>query len=418
MDSQKEIETGTKILLSLHAMSSVLKLYDSNNSAVVRQIDSMLQNLEEFFEEGSSLRITLREDEFFINDKLLKVDLALYLRAKDIAETMSLFKYSDIRFDKQMTRADLESFVSDFSESLRTSVSAMKPSYGAINGKMAVGSSAAAFRFEPDKLAIWLYSGLLEVVESLYEKHSAGESPSLVPIRRSLQLIIDNMSEHNGIYQMLSAIVDPNQPRSQANTRVAIAIDCIGFGRFIGLPAQNIMNMALCSIMGGLSQSTDPIKSVAPLFQFQGLGDSALGLILTLHDARAARKGRPTDIAGKVLMVVEDYHDQIDQQPDLPLPEVIHKMASGEVGGLDKNIGGLFARYKGIYPIGSLLLVGKMKVVVMGHTDNDNGKMRPLVSHLAASGRLSDYYDLSQRKDMQISGVLSMKKERITLSDL
>ena len=42
MDSQSEIETGTKILLSLHAMSSVLKLYDSNNSAVVRQIDSMM----------------------------------------------------------------------------------------------------------------------------------------------------------------------------------------------------------------------------------------------------------------------------------------------------------------------------------------------------------------------------------------
>ena len=35
----------------------------------------------------------------------------------------------------------------------------------------AKGSSAAAFRFEPDKLIIWLYSGLLDVVEQIFTKN-------------------------------------------------------------------------------------------------------------------------------------------------------------------------------------------------------------------------------------------------------
>ena len=54
-----------------------------------------------------------------------------------------------------------------------------------------------------------------------------------MPIRRSLQLIIiDNMRQHNGIYQMLSIIREPNQARTQEQTRVAVAIDSIGFGIF------------------------------------------------------------------------------------------------------------------------------------------------------------------------------------------
>ena len=160
------------------------------------------------------------------------------------------------------------------------------------------------------------------------------------------------------------------------------------------------------------------IRDRSPLFQFKGLGDSALGLILTLHDARASKLGKPTDLAGKILMVVEAYHDLIDANPDKPLPELIHKMAAGQVEGLDSRIGVLFARYKGIYPIGSLLKLGQMKVIVIGHTDNEKGKIRPLVSHISESGRLGDYFDLSQRKDLIISGALSVRNEKIALSEL
>ena len=47
-------------------------------------------------------------------------------------------------------------------------------------------------------------------------------------------MIIDNMRDHNAIYQMLSVIRDPKIPRNLANSRVAMAIDSIGFGQFSG----------------------------------------------------------------------------------------------------------------------------------------------------------------------------------------
>ena len=62
-------------------------------------------------------------------------------------------------------------------------------------------------------MAIWLMAGLLDVVDRLYVLSDKGERPSLLPIRRSLQMIVDNMKSFSGIYQMLSAFRDPNTPR-------------------------------------------------------------------------------------------------------------------------------------------------------------------------------------------------------------
>ena len=108
------------------------------------------------------------------------------------------------------------------------------------------------------------------------------------------------MREHNGIYQVLSAIRDPNEKRNRTNIYVATAIDSVGFGLFVGLPNVTLMDLALTAILGGISPSKDPIKSVTPLFRFKGLGEAALGLILTLHDARTARLGKPASNMGKI----------------------------------------------------------------------------------------------------------------------
>ena len=109
----------TKILLTLHSLSSVLKLYETNNTAVVRQVDTLQECLKSFFAQGQDqLKYTLRSDEFFINDKLFKVDLALYLRARDLAEALAQFDYSELCFRSDTTRSDVEAFVAAYSKSL------------------------------------------------------------------------------------------------------------------------------------------------------------------------------------------------------------------------------------------------------------------------------------------------------------
>ena len=58
------------IILALNALSSVVKLYDSNNTAVIRQIDALYESVQSGFSKGvNSIRLTLRSDEFFGNTR-------------------------------------------------------------------------------------------------------------------------------------------------------------------------------------------------------------------------------------------------------------------------------------------------------------------------------------------------------------
>lgn len=409
----------TKILLTLHSLGSVLKLYEINNTAVVRQLDTLEESLKEFFAQGNDqLKYTLRSDEFFINDQLFKVDLPMYLRARDLAAALGQFDYGELCFQSGMTRADLEAFVSDYSQSLRMSKSSLKPTYGSIYGRKARGSSAAAFRFDPDKMAIWLYSGLLDIVDQLYLRVEEGNFPSLLPLRRSIQMIIDNMKNHGGIYQMLSAIRDIEKERSKSNTRVAIAIDAIGLGLFLGFPSMKVMDLALCGILGGMTNKTNPLDSVTPIFSFSGLGESAVGLVLTIYDARNSRNGSNTGILGNILMITETYHELLNSYPDISLPDLVKKMANGEVEGVEQGVAQIFARYKGLYPIGSILELDRDLVVVMGHANNDKGKKRPIVSIMRGKKLSGELIDLSRRSDLTIKQALSAKKQRINLARL
>ena len=421
MSVEKQIEEiGTKVLIILHAFSSVLKLYESNNQAVVRQLNALESELQKFFATGApALRLTLRSEEFFINDRLLKVDLQLYTRAKELAEQLSVFEWNDLKFSNPTSRADLEQFVDGYSSSIRSSTNQMSAQgYGGITGTKAVGSSAAAFRFEPSKLAIWTYAGLIDVVESLYNSHRLGETPSLLPVRRSLQMVIDNMQEHSGIYQMLSSFRDSKRPRSPANQHVAMAIDAIGFGQFLGMPPIEVLNLALASVLSGLSDpDATAIETVAPLYSFTGLGELALRLVLLLHDSRQARAGSSVGVPGNVLMIVEEYHRRIDAAPDEPLPAVIYSMHTESAEYLQPVLVQIYARYKGPFPIGSLIKVDKQLLVVIGHGANAMGKQRPIVAEIHQN-QVQRTRDLSKESSAHISAVSSQSQAKLLLSEL
>ena len=69
----------------------------------------------------------------------MDIDMAMYMRARELAAVLDKLEYGDIRFEKGCTRADIEGFVQDYSESLRSNKPQLKPSYGKISGKKAVG---------------------------------------------------------------------------------------------------------------------------------------------------------------------------------------------------------------------------------------------------------------------------------------
>ena len=192
---------------------------------------------------------------------------------------------------------------------------------------------------------------------------------------------------------MLSSVRGVDSARPASNKRVAIAIDAVGFGGFLKLSPGDLMIIALSGILGGISNSRDPIETVSPLMNYSGLGELALKLILTLHDARAAYQGGQVGVPGQLLMIVECYHDILDSEPSTAEGDIIRRLVQGEVSHVNQQLTKLFARYKGPYPIGSTIRVDNQDYMVIEQSDNHDGKIRPIVAQLN-NGELVKVRDL------------------------
>jgi len=406
------------IILALNALSSVVKLYDSNNTAVIRQIDALYESVQSGFSKGlNSIRLTLRSDEFFVNGELMKVDIQLYMRAREVGSVLENVQWNDVTFTSGLTKDDIRAFVNDLAKCIRKEAVTMSTEgYGGITGKKSAGSAAAAFRFDPNKMAIWLIAGLLDVVERLYVLFDQGERPSLLPIRRSLQMIIDNMKSFSGIYQMLSAFRDPNQIRSKSQTHVAMAVDVIGLCAYLQRSNIEMLEMAIAAILSGLSEEEEPLAVIEPVLEFDGIGESALGMLLLMHDSAAALKGNPASIQGLGLASVMRYHQEINKDPSVPLPKLILSLMEDSTGQL-KSLFQVFARYKGPFPIGSFIRVDNETMLVIGQSNRRTGKQRPMVARLAGK-KILEVLDLSTAPQKNIQGLESLSGYEHRLEDL
>ncbi len=409
---QELIQTlGREIIMQLHGLSRAVMLYETNNNAVIRVLDAINGSLDRYFEKhDSSLSLRLLSEEFFVNGRLLRVDAQFYERATDLAKALLKLKVGELRFEPGIERSQLDAFTADLAQSARSGESQLRPDgYGGLFVGKATGRSVASFRFEAHKLTKVLYGSLLDLVEKLYSEFSDGRAPSLLPLKRSLQLIIDSMGENGAMFQVMAAVHDPTRSVSHARRKVAAAIDAIGFGHYLSLPKSDLMYLALGAILGGLSDTLDPDEAIAPLFRFAGLGDAAMPLVLVVRDARAARLGHPGGVPGMMLAVVELYVELAtasDRRAAMSPHRALSMMVGGKIPGLDRGAARVFADYKGPYPLGSAVRLSTGHLaLVMAQGEGSGGKQRPAVALLGRDGSLGRRVDLAQVGDAKIASV-------------
>lgn len=399
---------GESAVSHLYGLVKALSLYEVNNQAVSRMKAALgLALVQLAGQSRDGLRLTLLSDEFFVNGGLLRISPAMYERATSLATTLSTFNINEISFAAACRPEHLDPLVEDLSASIRSGRSALKnDGYPGIAIGQTTGRSVASLRFDPRRLAIWLYCALLEETERVYRKHSEGAAPSMLRVRRSLQLIIDNMRAHSGIYQTLAAVQDWSRPLPAPRRRVAAAIDLIGFGQFMGLERSHLMNLALSELVEGLAGSADPREAVRSALGLDGLGRRAAAVVLAVHDALSARRGQPSGVPGRILAVVDAYHDDLAKGPMARSPHVLlETMSAGKLLAKDPVLESLFAAYKGPFPLGSAVQFSNGAVAaVVAQPDPLAGKQRPTVALYAPGRQLGPPIDLRSRPELQVWG--------------
>lgn len=406
-------EAGGEILALVHRMVRLLSLYEANNNAVVTVLETLSEALGEWFDNGEEeFALRVLTDECFVNGRLLKLGPALYARTTDLSQLLSRFGVGAVTFLSGCRRTDLDQFSSGLAASLRAGEPVFPDDgYPKVRLGPVDGRSVASFRFQPDRLALSLYSSLLNVVDRLFEERAEGRSPSLLPVRRLLQMMIDTMRENSGIYQMLTTVRDPEGTLSRSRMRAALSVDLMGVGMFIGLGSNQLMTLALAGLLGGLSEDREPGGAAAPLFAVPGLGAAGPALVEAVAGARRLEAGGEATASGKLLAVAERYHQLTSlaaKNGALAPASALAMMKAGQVPGTDVDIANVFAYFKGPFPLGSPVeLADGTQALVVSQGTTPRGKLYPSVAPILDDGGLGEWIDLGVEGTVAITRWLS-----------
>lgn len=215
---------GAAMVVLLHGLCRSLSLYAANNEAVTRQLDNLERGLAGWFSKtGEALQLQVLDRECFVNGTLVKLDAGLYQRLRQLSAQLRGLGVGEVTFTRDVDRATIDAFAEDLVQGLRSGHPAFRAEgYNGLKLAALDGRAVASLRVDPDRLATWLYGSLLTLVRRLYEAHAAGRRPSLAPLRRAIQLVIDVSEQAAPVLRLLAA-TEPDAGRPEVTaTRFAI----------------------------------------------------------------------------------------------------------------------------------------------------------------------------------------------------
>jgi hypothetical protein len=400
-------ELGQDLILLLYGLTRSVQLYEANNATITKQVDLLQERLQRcFLETQEGVRLQLMAEEFFINGKLMRANPQFWDRAVALAKFFQQFDIGELYFDTAIETQHWLAFVQDLSASARTQHSHLaEEGYGPLQIGEAQGQSTASYDLRPDRFAIMLCGSLLDVMEWFYRRRDKA-GLSLLPLRRTLQMVIDAAGKDPAIFQIVAAVRDPARPLTWSRARLATTIDVICFGHYLTLQRREIMCLAVAAVLSDVSGKDDPIDAVQPLFLYRGIKDAAMPMALAVHDSRCAVQGCRSGMAGQVLATCEAYHRLSSASPDGPgrsPADALRFMTEGHVPGLDRGTVQTFADYKGPYPLGSAVVLSNgAPALVTSQGKGVAGKHRPTVMLFDGSGLYGAPMDLGQRDDIWV----------------
>jgi len=416
---------GAQVIALVNGLTQALQLYAPNNAAVKRLVDELDAALADWFGAGGeAILLQIVEDECFINGQLLKVDTASYQRVHELSARLHRLGWSELSVGDDLTRAHIDAFVADLAENIASAKPAFQGHYGAIALGNAEGSAVASFRHEPDQLAALLHSSLLALVERLFVENGLGNTPSLFPLRRVFQMVIDNVTTQEGIWQLLAAARPLHADTPRFYRRATVAVEAAAFGSFLGLRGNELMTLALAGILAGLSPAREPDAAVRAVFRYPGIGTFAVPVTLTIHGARRLQSGAATAAevppSASVLALVEAYETAclpVKGGRAMSMGRALEAVVRGRVRGADPQLARLFGYFKGRFPLGSVLELddGRLGVVI---AFDQRSVARPTLLMVSADGELGETLALSQNPERTIAAERSPESCGLNLATL
>jgi hypothetical protein len=398
---------GARIATAINATEKAVQTFALSNATVGRVLEELAVALTSFgdqFQAGA--RVEFRGGMLLLSGTPVRLGYKAYKRARELMASMRARGVAALVFPRVASRQQLQGFFTLYLP--MTSVT----DAGAV-GVLSRMEAACGVHVEPagarvhstvsigrDRTTVRLYAVLQVLIRDALEDARTGQTGSLVPLKRALQLLAEVVT---GREALLLALMDVPELGGTLEGHVAnVTTLSLIFARRLGLPPTTLLEVGLAAVFHDLGRGLLPAEvqgrmalgeplppeerrlvAVGPFRAARHLLDTPAGRareglprVVVAFENQAEftrpdlyRSGVPQSLASRLIALPNAYDSLLrpleDRQPHLPAEAIRWMLEDGE-GLFDPDLLHLFVRMLGLFPSGSLveLNTGEQAVVV------------------------------------------------------
>lgn len=417
---------GTRLVTGLHAIDKALRVYEVNNRAVLQILDDLVEAIRQApGRDGRGPCLEARDEHFLLNGASIRMGYKAWQRSRDLCQSLHRRGIRGFCLPSAPTRQKLQLMFARLAKVKLASAPEASPLLAQITTETgavvltAPPLAPAAEQRERDRSAVRLYAILAVLLGDVLEAARAGRRITLVPLKRVLQLVADQLDQREGL---LLALMNLPGYRGHLETHLAnVTLMALAVGRRLHLPPERLMELALAAAFHDLPTALVPrdvlakvergeeltppeqwSTSFAPrlalLYMLQGPGTSGAQLMaqaVTLAEAPGEfaeppryRSGLQPSALSRLLAIVNAYELLVrpvgDWDPLLPA-EAMRWLLVDHAERFDPLLLAAFGRVVGLFPTGSLVELSNGQIAVVVGQQREEGLVgAPIVEVLTS----------------------------------
>lgn len=420
METQREIhQTGVEIIIRLHTLLKLARLYSVNNVLFQQQLLLLYQRIKENSETEPAV-LKIREGTFFFRNLRLRFVFANYPAFKTILQELSRREIGAIFFYPELTQEELKSFIACFlqSENFEALINNLTSAQvKRLQIEKASEMATSVGKKEKNRATARIYfSGLLHLKDA-FESEDPQQAFRLNTTRRLMQALFTHVVENEAFVFGLTNI--KNYDEYTLNHSINVCLLAMALGRRLGLDRQELIELGISAFFHDFGKIETPKEildkpaklepheraiiekhphhgagTLAALKEIKGIPLRAIHVAMEHHIKEDLSgyprtfKKRSTHLFSKIVKIV-DYFDAITTKRvyrprAFTREEALSLMLEQASQEFHPQLLRVFVQMMGVYPVGSVVALSTGEVGLVVETNPEPAMaLRPKVKIIA-----------------------------------
>jgi HD-GYP domain-containing protein (c-di-GMP phosphodiesterase class II) len=410
------------LLIRLHIVYKIAKIYRDNNDIVQEQAGILFEKLEALLGTEDEVVFRVRQGGLFFNKIRLKFALATYPIFKFVLEELRRLEIGVLSFQAGITREELVGFIAYLARTDKKTpppfddlLDAMREAGFTHVGIEKIPSIESLQNMERNTARIYFLS--IYHLKEAFEKDKKSEKIKLNTTRRLMQSIFNHIVDNEAFVYGLTNI--KNYDEYTLNHSVNVCMLSIALGRRLGLTRSELIELGMASFFHDLGKLETPIEilnkpaklsdeereiiekhpfqgaeKLIHLKEFKRLPLRAIHVALE-HHIKEDFSGYPhvlnkgtTNLFSKIVKIV-DYFDAVTtkrvyRKNVFTRTEALALMLDQGASEFHPLILKAFVNMMGAYPVGTMVVMNTSEIGIVFDTNPENAYLlRPKVKIIA-----------------------------------